>query len=128
MRGTTRRRRIPTRLVAAAIGVVLVLANGLLVLGPVLGLVGAAASVGPVLQMPYGAIVASIAIGFLVAAGCVALAVVARRAWLSWTSVVAAWIASLLGSTWPIVATANAAVDRAGDVIPFIIELIGTVA
>lgn len=127
MRGATRRRSVPTRYVAAAVGAVLVLANGLLVLGPVLGLVGAASGVGPVFQVPYGAIVVAIVVGFLVAVGCVLLAAIARRAWLSWVLVVAAWIASLIGSTWPIVATASAAVDRVGDVIPFIADLIGSV-
>lgn len=127
MRGTTRRRRLPTRIVAAIVGAVLVIANGLLVLGPVLGLVGAAAGVGPVLTVPYGAIVTAIVVGFLVAILCVALAAVARRSWLAWSLAVAAWVASLVGSTWPIVATASAAVDRVGDVIPFIAELIGRV-
>lgn len=126
VRGTTRRRRLPTRIVAALVGAALVLANGLLVLVPVLGLVGAAAGAGPVLQVPYGAIAVAIVVGFLVAIACVALAAVARRDWLAWTLVVAAFVASLLGSTWPIVATASAAVDRVGDVIPFIAELIGS--
>ncbi|SDH59760.1 hypothetical protein [Agrococcus jejuensis] len=127
MRGTTRRRSIPTRYVAAAVGAVLVLGNALLVLGPVLGLVGTAAGVGPVLQLPYGAIAVAIVVGFLVAVGCVLLAAISRRPRLCWILVVAAWIASLIGSTWPIVATAGAAVDRVGDVIPFIAELIGMV-
>ena len=126
-RMTDRRRRIPTRLVAAAVGAVLVIGNALLVLGPVLGLVGAAASVGPVLQIPYGLITLSIVVGFLVAILCVVLAGISRRAVPSWVLVVSAWIASLIGSVWPIVVTANAAVDRAGDVVPFIVDLIGRI-
>ena len=126
-RSSTRRRRIPTRLVAAAVGAVLVVGNALLVLGPVMGLVGTAASVGPVFQVPYGAIGVSIAVGFLVAIACVVLAGISRRAAPSWVLVVAAWIASLIGSVWPIVVTANAAVDRVGDVVPYIVELIGRI-
>jgi len=126
-RMTDRRRRIPTRLVAAAVGAVLVIGNALLVLGPVLGLVGAAASVGPVLQIPYGLITLSIVVGFLVAILCVVLAGISRRAVPSWVLVVSAWIASLIGSVWPIVVTANAAVDRASDVVPFIVDLIGRI-
>jgi hypothetical protein len=103
---------------------VLVLGNGLLVLGPVLGLVGTATSLGPVLQVLGVAIAVAIVVGFLVAIGCVVLAGIARRAWLSWTLVVAAWVASLVGSIWPLVATAGAAVDRAGEVIPWILDLI----
>jgi len=126
-RMTDRRRRIPTRLVAAAVGAVLVIGNALLVLGPVLGLVGAAASFGPVLQIPYGLITLSIVVGFLVAILCVVLAGISRRAVPSWVLVVSAWIASLIGSVWPIVVTANAAVDRASDVVPFIVDLIGRI-
>ncbi|QCR18120.1 hypothetical protein [Agrococcus sp. SGAir0287] len=122
---STRRRRVPIRLIAAAVGAVLVAGNALLVLGPVMGLVGAAASVGPVFQVPVGAIGVSIAVGFLVAIACVVLAGIARRPALSWALVVAAWISSLVGSVWPIVVTANAAVDRVGDVVPYIVQLIG---
>lgn len=121
------RSRIPTRLVAAIVGAVLVIGNALLVLIPVLGLVGTAASVGPVLQVPYGQIAIAIVVGFLVAIGCVVLAGVSRRAAPSWVLVVAAWIASLIGSVWPIVVTANAAVDRVGEVVPYIVDLIGSI-
>ena len=126
-RSSTSGRRIPMRLVAAAVGAVLVIGNGLLVLGPVLGLVGAATSFGPVFQVPVGQIAIAIIVGFLVAIGCVVLAGISRPRWMSWTLAVAAWVASLIGSIWPIVVTANAAVDRAGDIIPFITELIRSV-
>ncbi|MFC7431580.1 MULTISPECIES: hypothetical protein [unclassified Agrococcus] len=128
MRRSTARRRIPPRLIAAAVGAILVVGNGLLVLGPVMGLVGAAGSVVPgALQIPVGQIAIAIVVGFLVAAGCVVVAGVARYPWLSWTFVVAAWVSSLIGSIWPIVVTANAAVDRVGDIIPFITELISRI-
>ncbi|GAA2175592.1 hypothetical protein GCM10009846_26100 [Agrococcus versicolor] len=115
---------MPVRLIAAAVGAVIVLGNGLLVLGPVLGLVGAAASLGPVLQIPAGGITIAVIVGFLVAIASVVLAGIARHPWLSWTFVVSAWVASLIASVWPLIATANAAVDRAGDVIPWIVDLI----
>ena len=105
------RRRVPVRLIAAAVGAVIVLGNGLLVLGPVL-------------QIPAGGITIAVIVGFLVAIACVVLAGIARYPWLSWTFVVSAWVASLIASVWPLIATANAAVDRAGDVIPWIVDLI----
>jgi len=116
--------RPPTRVVAAAVGALLVLGNGLLVLAPVVGLVGAAAGAGPVLDIPYASMTFVVVVGFLLAIGCVAVAFLTRRPWASWTVVALAWVLSLAVSLWPVVATADSAVDRARDVVPWILDLV----
>lgn len=120
-------RRPPVRVVATAVGAVLVLGNGLLVLAPVIGLVGVAAGAGPVLDIPYASMTVAVVVGFLLAVGCLALAFASHRPWMAWTFVVLAWALSLVASAWPVVATADSAVDRARDIGPWILELVRTV-
>ena len=68
-----------------------------------------------------------LALGFLLAVGCLALAFASHRPWMAWTFVVLAWALSLVASAWPVVATADSAVDRARDIGPWILELVRTV-
>lgn len=117
-------RALPLRFVAALVGAVLVVLTALLVLGPVLGLVGAAASAGPLLSVPVGSITAVVVLGFLVSLALLVGAALSRQHWLSWTLAVLAWLVSLVASVWPIVATANQAVDRARDIWPWIVQLV----
>ncbi|ROP42776.1 hypothetical protein [Pseudokineococcus lusitanus] len=122
-------RRGPSgRVVAVLVGAVLVLGNGLLVLGPVLGLVGAAAAAGPVLDVPAASGTVVVVLGYLVAVALLAGAWASRRTWSAWTLAVLAWLVSLAVSLWPLVATANAAVDRVGDIWPWITELVRSVS
>jgi hypothetical protein len=114
-------------LLAVVVGAVLVLANGLLVLGPVTGLVGAAAAAGPVLDVPVGSSTLVVVLGYVVA---VALLLVAWRSRRSVTAGVLAglaWLLSLLVSLWPLVATADRAVDRVRDIVPWIVDLVRSV-
>jgi hypothetical protein len=117
-------RVVPARFVAAVVGAVLVVLTGLLVLGPVLGLVGAAASAGPVLSVPVGSITAVVVLGFLLALGLLVAAALSRPKVAAWTLAVVAWLVSLVVSVWPIIATANQAVDRARDIWPWIVQLV----
>ncbi|TDX81440.1 hypothetical protein EDF35_1107 [Rathayibacter sp. PhB151] len=113
---------------ALATGVVVSFLIVVGVLLPVLGLIGAAdATTAGVLDVPVGAIILSIVISYLIALAFLALAFVSRNAALAWVAAVAAVIATLVGSVWPLLATAFASVDQAGDVIPFIQDLIARV-
>ncbi|WP_291053189.1 hypothetical protein [Herbiconiux sp.] len=98
------------------------------VLFPVLGLIGAAdATTIGALNVPVGAIAASIAISYLVALGFLALTAVSRIGALAWITATAAVIATLIGSVWPLVATALASVDQVQSIIPFIQQLVAQV-
>lgn len=127
-RSALQRRSVPTRFVAAAVGAVLVVLTGLLVLGPVLGLVGAAASAGPLLSIPVGSITAVVVLGYLLALGLLAGAAVSRHAPVAWALAVVAWLVSLAVSVWPIIATADQAVDRGRDIWPWIQQLVQQVS
>lgn len=121
-------RRGPSgRLVAVLVGAVLVVGNGVLVLGPVVGLVGAAAAAGPALDVPAASSTVVVVLGYVVAAALLVGAWASRRTWSAWTLAVLAWLVSLAVSLWPLVATANAAVDRVGDIWPWISELVRSV-
>ncbi|MGQ7297500.1 hypothetical protein [Quadrisphaera sp. KR29] len=123
-RAAAHRRTVPTRFVAAGVGALLVALAALLVLVPVLGLVGAAASAGPVLSVPVGSITAVVVLGFLVALGLLVAAAVSRPTWLAWGLVAVAVLVALAASVWPIIATADQAVDRARDIWPWIQQLV----
>lgn len=114
---------------AAITGAVLVFLIVVGVLIPILGLIGAAdgATVGA-LNVPVGGIAVALLIGYVLALLFLFLSVRSRNGALSWVLAVAAVISSLLVSLWPIVAVALAGVDQAGDVIPFIQDLIARVA
>lgn len=95
------------------------------VLLPVLGAIGAAdaATIG-VLRVPVAAIVASIAISYGVALVLLIAVFVVKNAALAWVAAVAAVIATVVGSLWPVVATAFASVHQVQDVVPFIQHLV----
>lgn len=119
--------RVPGHVVATAVGAVLVLLTGLLVLGPVLGLVGAAAATGPVVDVPVASSTVAVVLGFVAAAVLLLLGWRSHRSVVAWTLAVTAWLVSLVASVWPLVATADAAVDRARDIWPFIVEIVRSV-
>lgn len=114
---------------AAITGTVLVFLIVVGVLIPILGLIGAAdgATVGA-LNVPVGGIVVALLIGYVLALLFLFLSVRSRNGALSWVLAVAAVISALLVSLWAIVAVAIAGVDQAGDVVPFIQDLIARVA
>lgn len=131
MRSTSsgvRRRRpraVWAALVTGAVVSVIVVAGVLL---PVLGLIGAAdATTVGVLRVPVGAIAASIAISYVVALVLLLLTFVSRVGPLAWITAVAAVVATLVGSVWPLVATALASVAQVQDVVPFIEDLVSRV-
>ncbi|MCM6762797.1 hypothetical protein NB037_10255 [Rathayibacter sp. ZW T2_19] len=128
MRSSGGRRRPRAAWIAFATGVVV---SALVVLGvllPVLGLIAAAdGSIAGALDVPVGTIVAAIVISFLVGLAFLGLALVARKPAVAWVAAVAAVVATLVGSVWPLVATAFASVDQAQDVVPFLQDLIGRI-
>ncbi|QHC68232.1 hypothetical protein GSU68_17745 [Rathayibacter sp. VKM Ac-2759] len=122
------RRKPRAAWIAFATGVIVSAIVVFAVLLPVLGLIGAAdATTVGVLDVPVGAITLSIVISFLIGLAALALAFVSRNAALAWVAAVAAVVATLIGSIWPLVTTAFASVDQAQDVVPFIQDLIGQV-
>ena len=126
--GTGRRRRSRAVWAALITGIVLCVVIVAGVLLPVLGLIGAAdATTIGALNVPVGAIVASIVISYLVALGFLALTFVSRIGALAWIASTAAVIATLVGSVWPLVATALSSVNQIENVIPFVQDLIAQV-
>ncbi|GLK16703.1 hypothetical protein [Herbiconiux flava] len=130
MRSSRSRRSRPRAVWAAVItGIVvsLLIVGGVML--PVLGLIaGADATTVGVLDVPVGAIAVSILICSVVALGCLGLTFVSRNGALSWVAAVAAVVATLIGSVWPLVATGMSSVGQVQDLVPFIQELIGRVA
>lgn len=123
------RRRRPRAAWAALITAVILC--GLTVVGvllPVLALIGSVgATTFGALHIPVGTITLSIVLSYLVGLGFLVLTFVVRFGALAWITGVAAVIATLVGSLWPLVATAFSSVSQIQDVIPFIQELIGRI-
>jgi hypothetical protein len=123
--GNGRRRRPRSVWIALATGTVLSVAAVAGVLLPILGLIGAVgATTFGSLHIPVGSITAAIVISYLVAVALLLLAFASKFGALAW---IAAVVATLVGSLWPLAATALASVSQVEDVIPFIQELIGKV-
>lgn len=126
--GRSRRRKPRSAWIALIVAVILcaVIVGGVLL--PVLGLIGGvgATSFGA-LRIPVGTITASLVISYLIGLGFLVLTFLARFGALAWITAVAAIIATLVGSLWPLFATAFASVAQVQDVIPFVQELIGRV-
>ncbi|MBB2899706.1 hypothetical protein FHR75_000494 [Kineococcus radiotolerans] len=100
------------------------MATVVLVLGPVLALLGAAASLEPLLDVPAVAAAVAVVLGLLGSAAFLVLASATYRAWLGWTFVALAWLLAVLASLWPLVAAADATVDHARDVLPRVVHLV----
>ncbi|GAA4666384.1 hypothetical protein [Frondihabitans cladoniiphilus] len=127
--GNGRRRRPRAVWIALATAVVLCAATVAGILLPVLGLIGAVgATTFGTLHIPVGTIAAGIVISYLIALVLVVLTFLSKFGPLAWIAAVAAVIATLVGSVWPLVATAFASVSQVQDVIPFIQELIAKVS
>lgn len=126
--GNGRRRRPRSVWIALATGTVLSVVAVAGVLLPILGLIGAVgATTFGSLHIPVGSITAAIVISYLVAVALLLLAFASKFGALAWIAAVAAVIATLVGSLWPLAATALASVSQVEDVIPFVQELIGKV-
>lgn len=127
-RGYGRRRKPRAAWIALVTGVVLCALTVVGVLLPVLGLIGAAhATTFGTLRVPVGGIAVAIVVSYLVALGLLLLTFWSRFGALAWITAVAAVIATLAGSVWPLFATAFASVTEVQDVIPFVQDLIGRV-
>ena len=123
-----RRRRPRAVWIALVTGVILSLAIVAGILIPILGLIGAVgATTFGTLHIPVGTITAAIVLSYLIALGLLALTFLAKFGPLAWITAVAAVVATLVGSVWPLIATAFSSVNQVRDVIPFIEELLGKV-
>ncbi|MFB2557431.1 hypothetical protein [Herbiconiux liangxiaofengii] len=121
--GSGRRpRAVWAAFVTAAVLVALVVAGVLL---PVLGLIGAAAGgTGGTLRIPVGQIAVALAIGYGLALLLLVLCIRRRNGVLAWILGVAAIVAVLVVSVWPLVAVAISGASQAQDVIPQIQQII----
>jgi len=115
-------------LVAVAVGAVLVVLTAAFVLLPVLGLVGAAAGTGPVVDVPVIGSAVGVLLGLVLALVLLVGGWRSRRTAVAWVLAVLAWLVSLAGCLWPLVATASAAADRARDVWPTVLEIVRSVS
>lgn len=114
---------------AAVTGAVLVLLILVGLLLPILGLIGAAdGATAGALDVPVGSIVVALLVGYVLALLFLLVSVRSRNGAFSWVMSVAAVIAALLVSLWPLLAVALAGVDQTTEVIPFIQDLIARVA
>ena len=109
---------------ALATGTAAVVAIALAVLAPVIALITGAAGAAGFVRVPFGTITIVVAAGFLLAAGLLALILRSRRGPAAWILAVAAVIAALVVSVYPVVAVAIAASGQASEIVPFISDLI----
>jgi len=112
--------------VALGAGIAAVVLVALTVLTPLLTLIGAASGAAWFVRVPFGTIAFVVFAGYLLAAGLLVLAGRTRRGAGAWILAVAATIAAFVVSVYPAVAAAVAGTEQAGDVIPFIRELIAS--
>ena len=126
--GAVRRRRPRAVWAATLTGAIVSAVVVVGVLLPVLGLIGAAdATTAGQLDVPVGLIALGIVISLVVGLAMVAIAAMTRSGVVAWVAAVSAVVATLVGSAWPLVATAIASVDQVQDAIPFVQDLIGRV-
>lgn len=107
---------------ALGTGVVAVILVAVVVLIPLLTLIDTAS--GAAWFVPFATITFVVFAGYLLSAGLLALTARTRRGALAWILAVAATVAALVVSVYPVVAVAIAATEQAGDVVPFIRKLI----
>ena len=113
---------------AAITGLVLLVIVLVGVLLPVLGLIGAAdGATAGALDVPVGPIALALVIGYVLALLFLLGSARSRNGALAWVLSVSAVVSATLVSVWPLLAVALAGVDQAGDVIPFIQDLIARV-
>jgi hypothetical protein len=110
---------------ALGTGVIVTLVVSTVVLVPVIGLVTSAAAAAPFVHFPVGGMIATVVGGYALAAGFRALILRIRRGALAWSCSVAAVIAALIVSIYPLGASAVAAADQAGEAIPTVVEWVG---
>lgn len=126
--GTMRRRRPRAVWAATLTGAIVSAVVVVGVLLPVLGLIGAAdATTAGQLDVPVGLIALGIVISLVVGLAMIAVAAMTRSGAVAWVAAVAAAVATLVASAWPLVATTIASVDQVQDAIPFVQDLIGRV-
>jgi hypothetical protein len=110
---------------ALGTGVIVTLVVSTVVLVPVIGLVTSAAAAAPFVHFPVGGMIATVVGGYALAAGFLALILRIRRGALAWICSVAAVIAALIVSIYPLGASAVAAADQADEAIPTVVEWVG---
>lgn len=111
---------------ALGTGLAAVVLIAITVLIPLLTVIGAASGAVWFVRVPFGTIAFVVFAGYLLAAGLLALILRTRRGAFAWILAVAATVAAVIVSLYPAVAAAIAGTDQAGDIIPFIRDLIGS--
>ena len=110
---------------ALGTGVIATVIVATVVLVPVTGLVSSAVASAPFVDFPIGGMIVTVAGGYALAAGFLALILRIRRGALAWICAVAAVVAALIVSIYPLAAGAIAAANQAGEAIPTVVEWVG---
>lgn len=110
---------------ALGTGVIVTVIAAAVVLVPVIGLVTSAAAAAPLVDFPVGGMIATVVGGYALAAGFLALILRIRRGALAWICSVAAVIAAVIVSIYPLAASAIAVANQAGETIPTVVEWVG---
>lgn len=110
---------------ALGTGIITTIVVAAIVLVPVAGLVASAAAAAPFVDFPVASMTVAVIGGYALAAGFLALILRIRRGPLAWICAVAAVIAALVVSVYPLAAGAGAAAAEAGEAIPTIVDWVG---
>ncbi|PPF61926.1 hypothetical protein C5E11_13730 [Clavibacter michiganensis] len=110
---------------ALGTGVIVTVIVAAVVLVPVIGLVTSAAAAAPLVDFPVGGMIATVVGGYALAAGFLALILRIRRGALAWICSVAAVVAAVIVSIYPLAASAIAVANQAGETIPTVVEWVG---
>ncbi|MBG6215448.1 MULTISPECIES: hypothetical protein [unclassified Cryobacterium] len=96
----------------------------ILVLVPVLSLIRTGLGFAPFMRLPVAQIDVATVGGYALVLGLLALTGLSRNGAWSWILTIVATISCLTVSIYPLFAVAFAAVDNAGDAIPWIVDWI----
>ncbi|GAB2460549.1 putative PurR-regulated permease PerM [Conyzicola lurida] len=111
---------------ALGTGITAVMFIAFTVLIPLLTVIGTASGAAWFVRVPFDRITVAVFAGYLLSAGLLALILRTRRGPAAWILAVAAAVAALIVSLYPVVAAAVAGAEQADEIIPFISELIGS--
>lgn len=110
---------------ALGTGVIVTAIVATVVLVPVIGLVTSAAAAAPLVDFHIGGMIATVVGGYALAAGFLALILRIRRGAAAWICSVAAVVAAVIVSIYPLAASAIAVANQAGETIPTVVEWVG---
>ncbi|MDJ0337913.1 hypothetical protein [Cryobacterium sp. PH31-O1] len=112
---------------ALGTGIFCCIAVTALILAPVLSLIGTGLAFAPFVQVPVTQIIIATIGGYILVLGLLTLTGLSRNGALSWFLASTATLLCLIVSLYPLFAVAFAAVDNAGNAIPWILDWIARI-